>query len=91
LKLVLTCEHGGNMIPEAFQNYFKNQKKLLSTHAGYDFGTFSLFEELKLLADFSISNQMSRLLIEFNRTENNEQLFSAISENLSWLLLHLLS
>lgn len=83
MKLVITCEHGGNLIPDTYRSYFEEHQKLLDTHQGYDSGTFNLFEKLNKLADFSIGNRMSRLLIEFNRTVNNEQLFSAISKNFS--------
>jgi len=83
VKLVITCEHGGNAIPEGYQDYFINQKKLLNSHAGYDLGTLHLFEKLKELADFSIDNEISRLLIEYNRSQDHEQIFSVVSKNFS--------
>lgn len=81
--LVLTCEHGGNNIPEEFDSYFKNQALILNSHRGLDFGTLDLFEYLQPLSNFSISNEISRLLIEFNRSLHHNKLFSECSKELS--------
>jgi predicted N-formylglutamate amidohydrolase len=83
VKLVITCEHGGNAIPEGYQDYFINQEKLLNSHTGYDLGTLHLFGKLKELADFSIDNEICRLLIEYNRSQDHEQIFSVVSKNFS--------
>lgn len=83
MKLVLTCEHGGNNIPKEFTHYFRNHETVLSTHRGFDLGALDVFKTLKPLSDFSASNETSRLLIEYNRSLHNNNLFSEFSKELS--------
>ena len=82
LKLILTCEHGGNVIPEKYASYFKN-KIILNTHRGFDLGALDLFEYLKELSDISQASTTSRLLIELNRSLHHNNLFSEFSKGLS--------
>lgn len=83
MKVVISCEHGGNEIPAVFKDYFTNQITILNTHRGYDMGTLDLFEALKKYSDFSKSNTVSRLLIECNRSINHPLLFSEFTKPLS--------
>ena len=82
MKLVLTCEHGGNLIPENYQNYFKDNLDILKTHRGYDLGALDIFNSLKPLAYFSKFSKTSRLLIELNRSLHHHNLFSEFTKNL---------
>lgn len=83
MKLVLTCEHGGNKIPEEYSKCFKNQHAILNTHRGFDLGAQDVFNTLKQLSDFSLSSKTSRLLIELNRSLHHNNLFSEFSKGLS--------
>jgi predicted N-formylglutamate amidohydrolase len=83
MKIVLTCEHGGNDVPEHVQHLFSSNKQILHTHKGLDLGALDLFNQLKPLADFSISSTTSRLLIELNRSLHHKNLFSEFSKTLS--------
>lgn len=83
MKLVLTCEHGGNLIPEHYKYLFVKGEKELNSHRGYDFGALDLFDELKDLSDYSRSNSISRLLIEINRSIGHPALFSEFTNTLS--------
>lgn len=83
MKLVVSCEHGGNEIPKDFQPYFQNQTAVLQSHRGYDPGTLDFFEMLVPIADFSESITISRLLIECNRSLHHPHLFSEISKKFS--------
>lgn len=83
MKFVLTCEHGGNEIPERYRYIFKNEKEVLNSHRGYDPGSLDLFRWLQEIADFSRFNTISRLLVEVNRSQGHPQLFSEFSRNLS--------
>jgi predicted N-formylglutamate amidohydrolase len=83
MKLVISCEHGGNEIPKEFQKYFVNQTAVLQSHRGYDPGTLDLFEAVKSVSDFSESNTISRLLIECNRSLHHPKLFSEFTKNIS--------
>jgi len=83
LKLVFTCEHGGNTIPEKYQGLFVNANDALNSHRGIDYGSLDLFEFCKSLSDFSISNTVSRLLIELNRSKHHSKLFSEFTASLT--------
>jgi predicted N-formylglutamate amidohydrolase len=83
VKLILSCEHGGNEIPPDYAHLFSGAKGLLATHRGYDPGTLDLFEHLKDLAQVSKSNSVSRLLIECNRSLHHPRLFSECTKECS--------
>lgn len=83
MKLVISCEHGGNDIPAAYQKYVRHHQALLQTHQGYDPGTLHLFKKVKALSDTAMSNTISRLLIECNRSLHHPSLFSEISSGFS--------
>lgn len=83
MKLVLTCEHGGNNIPEAYKIYFKNSKSILDTHLGLDIGAFDVFKTLKPIADYATHSKTSRLLIELNRSLHHPNLFSKFTKSIS--------
>ncbi|WP_339659290.1 N-formylglutamate amidohydrolase [uncultured Polaribacter sp.] len=83
MKIVLTCEHGGNEIPEKYQYVFEGNLQVLHTHKGLDLGALDLYNQLKPLADFALFSTTSRLLIELNRSLHHKNLFSEFSKTLS--------
>lgn len=83
MKLVLTCEHSGNLIPKDYLSLFKGADEVLNSHRGFDPGAHDLFSFLRKLADYSIEHQVSRLLVEINRSLGNPQLFSEFTRSLS--------
>jgi predicted N-formylglutamate amidohydrolase len=82
MKLILTCEHGGNDIPIAYKKNFENDA-VLKTHRGYDLGALDLFHFLDPLSDASFFCTTSRLLVELNRSRHHRQLFSEFTKALS--------
>ncbi len=83
-SLLLTCEHGGNAIPQKYRNFFKNHSRLLNTHRGMDFGALKTSRNIsKILAAPLIASQISRLLIDLNRSPNNKAIFSKVSRSFS--------
>lgn len=82
MKLVLTCEHGGNIIPEEYAAHFYNQD-VLNSHKGYDLGALDLFYYLQPLATYSNYSETSRLLIELNRSLHHQSLFSEFTKSLT--------
>lgn len=82
MKLLLTCEHGGNLIPKDYKSYFNGFEAILNSHRGYDLGALDIFEFLKPLANASFSSDISRLLIELNRSLHHPNLFSEFTKNL---------
>lgn len=83
MKLLFTCEHASNVIPEEYRNLFKGATKILNTHRGYDPGALDLFKELQKMADFSSTYSISRLLVEVNRSIGHPDLFSEFTKGLS--------
>ncbi|NNM60047.1 MAG: N-formylglutamate amidohydrolase [Legionellales bacterium] len=83
--LFITCEHGGNDIPEDYRYLFAKAATELATHRGYDIGALSVFtllEEAKL-ADFYHSATTSRLFVELNRSPGHPRLWSEFTCDLS--------
>ncbi len=81
MKVIITCEHGGNQIPEEFREYFTEADEDLNSHRGIDYGAIDLFKSLAdKYADFSMSSQVTRLLVELNRSILHENLFSVYSQ-----------
>ena len=81
MKLVITCEHGGNTIPEEYKPLFPDTT-VLETHRGYDLGALDVFNYLQPLADYSNYSTTSRLLIELNRSLLHKNLYSEFSKKL---------
>nr|WP_319398352.1 N-formylglutamate amidohydrolase [uncultured Carboxylicivirga sp.] len=83
MKVVLSCEHAVNTIPEEYEKLFQGAEELLQTHRGYDLGAFDLYKELKK-SDVSYyqSATTSRLLIDVNRSLYRRTLFSEFTKSL---------
>lgn len=82
--VVLSCEHGGNTIPAAYEKLFVNAGKSLSSHRGYDIGALELFHLIK--NDYVVYKQcatVSRLLVDINRSLHRRTLFSEYTKGLS--------
>lgn len=82
MKLVLTCEHATNSIPEKYQELFIEADAVLNSHRGYDPGAYDLFLYLKKLSNFNFHQKTGRLLVEVNRSKNHPSLFSEFTKNL---------
>ncbi|MBB6610209.1 N-formylglutamate amidohydrolase [Pontibacter sp. Tf4] len=82
LKLLLTCEHAGNQIPEAYSAHFSGKEEWLASHEGYDIGALELFRKLEPLADKTFYSETSRLLVELNRSLHHARLFSDVTREL---------
>lgn len=82
-KFIFTCEHSGNLIPDQFSELFKTNSSLLNSHSGYDIGILDVF---KIFTSHFNSptfyTEISRLLIEFNRSLHHKDLFSHITKQL---------
>lgn len=79
-KLILTCEHATNAIPQAYQSAFSEHQALLATHRGIDIGAAGIAQYLHQGLNCPYWHaQVSRLLIDCNRSLNNPHCFSKIS------------
>ncbi|HUX63212.1 N-formylglutamate amidohydrolase [Sulfuricella sp.] len=74
---LITCEHGGNLIPSRYRHLFTGFEALLQTHRGYDAGALALARELaRALAAPLFVSTTSRLLIDLNRSIGHPRLYS---------------
>lgn len=74
---LITCEHGGNLIPSRYRHLFTGFETLLPSHRGYDAGTLDLARELaKALAAPLFVSTTSRLLVDLNRSIGHPHLYS---------------
>lgn len=80
LKLILTCEHGGNRVAPSYMPLFRGHEAVLHTHRGYDIGALELFNTLKPVADVCYFSETSRLLVELNRSLHHDKVFSEFSD-----------
>lgn len=84
IKLVFSCEHAVNTVPENFQSLFNPWHHLLATHRGVDFGALAIASYLSEFFKCElISAKATRLLIDCNRSLNNPACFSEITNPLS--------
>jgi predicted N-formylglutamate amidohydrolase len=80
VKLLVTCEHGGNRIPEKYWPLFKAHRGVLDSHRGYDPGALAMARDFAAAFDAElVYSTTSRLLVELNRSLSHRQLFSEIS------------
>ncbi|MCK5912425.1 MAG: N-formylglutamate amidohydrolase, partial [Desulfuromusa sp.] len=76
-SLIISCEHGGNQIPEEFQDLFVSAEAVLESHRGFDIGALSLAQKLARETKAPlVGAEISRLLIDLNRTLKQQTLFS---------------
>ncbi len=78
-SLLLTCEHATNAVPEEYQTFFRSQRaqRDLRHHRGFDPGALEIAEFLsQQLGAPLISGDVSRLLVELNRSVDAADLFS---------------
>ncbi len=75
VALVISCEHGGNRIPETYQPLFATHQALLRTHRGYDPGALVMARELAACFQVPlVAATTSRLLVDLNRSAHHPRL-----------------
>jgi predicted N-formylglutamate amidohydrolase len=84
-RLILSCEHGGNVIPRAYRLLFRSRqaRAALAGHRGWDEGALPLAEHLAdALGAPLFAARVSRLLVDLNRSAGHPHLFSEFSRPL---------
>jgi len=77
MKLLLSCEHGGNRIPARYRELFAGHEDLLASHRGWDPGSLEWARALARLTEAPlIDARTSRLLVDLNRSRHHAALFS---------------
>lgn len=86
IALVISCEHAVNTVPEKFQGHFIPHQPLLHRHEGIDLGALAIAEILaERLGCILVKAQVTRLLIDLNRSLHHPRCFSIASNSLSTL------
>jgi predicted N-formylglutamate amidohydrolase len=83
MKIIITCEHGGNEVPEPYARLFRKGRKLLKSHCGYDPGALELARRFaRRLKAPLVWSTVTRLLVELNRSPGHPKLFSRFTASL---------
>ena len=83
MKLLITCEHGGNGLPARYRPLFRKHRAILESHRSYDPGALALARDFA--ATFGaelVYSTTSRLLVELNRSPGHRALFSDMTRSL---------
>lgn len=82
--IIFTCEHAVNRIPSIYQGHFAQYNNLLNSHRGIDYGASTIANYLsEHMGRPLVTAEMSRLLIDCNRSLNHPDCFSEISDKFS--------
>ena len=83
MNLIITCEHAGNQVPECYDHIFSDVKDVLQSHRGWDPGAVDIarFLATECSAPLFVC-EITRLLIEPNRSLHSPQLYSEYSQKL---------
>lgn len=82
-KLIVSCEHGGNAIPKPYRHLFKAHHALLASHRGVDIGALDYARRMAARFNGSLfTANISRLLVDLNRSPGHPALFSAVTRAL---------
>ncbi len=81
---LLTCEHAGNEVPASYLYLFTGKDEVLYTHKAIDFGALQLAEHLAAELGLALYyTDITRLLVEANRSMDNDELFSEYTKGLA--------
>jgi predicted N-formylglutamate amidohydrolase len=84
-RLILTCEHAGNVVPDRYRKLFVGMvQALLPTHRGWDPGALVIAREMAAhLRAPLYFEETTRLLVDLNRSVGNPELHSEATRHLS--------
>lgn len=85
MSVVLSCEHGGNLVPPPYRDRFASSaaREALESHRGWDPGSVGIAEGLAaLLRAPLVTQRVTRLLVECNRSLGHPRLWSEFSRGL---------
>ena len=82
IHFLVSCEHGGNRIPQRYRPLFRGYEHLLHSDRGYDSGALGMAKELAVTLHSPLfSATTSRLLIDLNRSIGHPRLYSEATRN----------
>lgn len=82
-NLLITCEHASPRVPASYQSVFTSAEARAAqkSHRGYDIGARALARTLSKRANLGlVEGEMTRLLIDLNRTRKHPALLSSFSK-----------
>jgi predicted N-formylglutamate amidohydrolase len=83
-QIVVSCEHGGNLVPEEYAEVFVPYADVLKTHRGHDIGSLDLAKDIASAVQAPLYfSTTTRLLIDLNRSMRHPSLFSEATRGLS--------
>jgi predicted N-formylglutamate amidohydrolase len=83
-RLILTCEHAGNVVPDRYRKLFVGHEALLATHRGWDPGALLIAREMAERFHAPLYfEETTRLLVDLNRSVGNPELHSEGTRHLS--------
>ncbi len=83
IRYLISCEHGGNHVPQPYLDCFAAHAVLLESHRGHDPGALAVARELARALDAQlIWSCTSRLLIDLNRSPGHPKLYSELTRAL---------
>jgi predicted N-formylglutamate amidohydrolase len=82
-RLFVTCEHGGNRVPERYGRLFLGHESLIQGQRGYDPGALDLARSLAHAFSAPIyAATTTRLLVDLNRSPDHRAIFSKLTRSL---------
>lgn len=76
IRFIVTCEHGGNRVPDRYRTLFEGRGELLASHRGWDPGALVLARQLATALRATLHYAtVSRLVVDLNRSPGHPRLF----------------
>lgn len=83
-RLVITCEHASNRVPARWARPFGGHDGVLESHRGWDPGARAIARGLAARFGAPLAlGQVTRLLVDLNRSLHNPSVFSSFARELS--------
>ncbi|WCL49978.1 N-formylglutamate amidohydrolase [Leptospira sp. GIMC2001] len=83
IVLIFTCEHYSNSIPTEYRSLFKGKEDILKTHRAWDIGAPIVLDRLtRVFGETPWQADISRLIVDLNRSEGHKNLFSEFTKPL---------
>ena len=83
VRVVITCEHGGCRVPQAYRRFFEGDARLLRSHRGWDPGALRVARQMaRALRAPLVAATTTRLLVDLNRSPHNPRVFSEFTRGL---------
>jgi len=87
-QVIITCEHAKNVVPELVKKQFQGKEELLQSHRGLDIGALALAHSIaKQFHAELIIGEVSRLVVDLNRSIGNRSLYYDTVKTLPKLVL----